>query len=500
MLKKAYAYLRVSSEEQVTNFSLDNQQDYCLRESNRQGYELAKIYREEGVSAKTLNRPELLQMLEACRINQKEISAIFIYKIDRISRDTYDFLAIKRRLAQYGIRIISVTEPVEDSPTGEFLETLLAASAKLDNATKSLRTKDGLRKRLEAGYPNGKSPVGYINTTCDEKQVVDPDPEQFELVKKAWEEMDLGIYTLETIVPVMQKLGIKIRYGGRKIPITRSQQTHRIFRDKFYAGFVISKQYVIDKVGKHIPMISESLFYHVQAILDGRSHTSGIKYHRQNEDFPLRSDAICGKCNSLMTAAWCKGRSSRYPYYYCSACRPAKSLLKKDFEKEFLSFMQLTKPKKELVALFSAMVREKWEKRYSHLTESQKKVDGDLEALHEVRKRLGQKHLQGIYSDEMFQEQLQLIEDQILVKKTIKSEAILQEVDIDILVNFMNNFLWNIDKAWAGGTIEERKLLTGSIYPKKIIYGYPGFRTTQLGRSFKLIKQFEDTPPSLWVA
>ena len=47
----------------------------------------------------------------------------------------------------------------------------------------------------------------------------------------------------------------------------------------------------------------------------------------------------------------------------------------------------------------------------------------------------------------MFQEQLQLIEDQILVKKTIKSEAKLQEIDIDILVNFMNSFLWNIDKA-----------------------------------------------------
>lgn len=85
-------------------------------------------------------------------------------------------------------------------------------------------------------------------------------------------------------------------------------------------------------------------------------------------------------------------------------------------------------------------------RRYSHLANKQKDIDQELEALYEVRKRLGQKHLQGIYSDEMFQEQLQLIEDQILVKKTIKSEAKFQEIDIDILVNFMNNFLWNVDK------------------------------------------------------
>src|SRR5581483_3949817 len=114
MNKKAYVYLRVSSEEQVSNFSLDNQQDYCLREAGRQEYEIIKVYREEGVSAKTLNRPQLLQLLEDCRKNQKTVSAIFIYKIDRISRDTYDFLVIKRKLAEYGIRIISVTEPVED--------------------------------------------------------------------------------------------------------------------------------------------------------------------------------------------------------------------------------------------------------------------------------------------------------------------------------------------------------------------------------------------------
>jgi DNA invertase Pin-like site-specific DNA recombinase len=317
MIKSAYAYLRVSSEEQVTNYSLDNQYDYCKREAERQGYELITIYREEGASAKTTDRPELLRLLEDCRTNQKQISAVFIYKIDRISRDTYDFLAIKRKLAQYGIRIISVTEPVEDTPTGEFLETLLAASAKLDNATKSIRSLDGMLKRLEAGMANGKATVGYLNVTRDEKQVIDPDPEQFEKVKKAWEEMDTGIYTLESIIPVMQKLDIKIRYGSRLLPITKSQQTQRIFRDKFYAGYVVSKKFGIDKKGNHTAMIDEDLFYRVQAILDGRSRTAGLKYQRNNPDFPLRGHVICATCRKLMTGANTRKKRGDYPYYYC---------------------------------------------------------------------------------------------------------------------------------------------------------------------------------------
>ncbi len=501
MLKKAYAYLRVSSEEQVTNFSLDNQKDYCVREAERQGYELVKIYREEGVSAKTLNRPELIKLLEDCRINKKIISAVFIYKIDRISRDTFDFLAIRRKLAEYGIRIVSVTEPVEDNPTGEFLETLLAASAKLDNATKSQRTYDGMRRRLEAGWANGKAPVGYINITKNEKQIIEPDPKQFELVKKSWKEMASGIYTLDSIVPIMNKFGIKINYKGKKIPITRNQQTQRIFRDKFYAGYVVSKKFNIDKPGNHQPMIDEDTFYKVQAILDGRSRTAIIKYNRQNPLFPLRGQVLCGKCNELLTGAVTRKKNGlTFPYYYCiSGKHYSPAISKEKFETEYLEFVNKVEPKKELVNLFTELVREKWQTRYSHLSTQQKSIEKDLENLHEVRRKLGQKHLQGVYSDEMFQEQLQIIEDQILVKKTIKSEAKLQEVDIDILINFMNSFLWNVSKAWQEGTLEERKLLTGSIYPEKLIYEYPGFRTTKLGCSFGLIEQFGGTHPSLWV-
>jgi len=356
-----------------------------------------------------------------------------------------------------------------------------------------------MRKRLESGWANGKATVGYLNVTESEKQIIIPDIDQFENVKKAWQEMDTGVYTLDSIIPIMQKLNIRIKYKNRLLPITRSQQTQRIFRDKFYAGYVVSKKFGVDKIGNHVPMVDEDLFYRLQGILDGRSRTSGIKYQRQNPLFPLRGQVLCGKCGKLLTAGVTRKKNGlTFPYYYCSSGEHYSPTINKEkFEIEYLQFMSKAEPKKELVALFSEMIREKWESRYSHLTNQQKTIDQEIEDLHEVRRKLGQKHLQGIYSDEMFQEQLQMIEDQILVKKTIKSEAKLQEIDIDILVNFMNSFLWNIDKAWQVGTLEERKLLTGSIYPEKITYQYPGFRTTRLGCSFNLFKQFEGANPAM---
>ena len=498
MTKKAYVYIRVSSEEQVANYSLENQEEYCRKEAERRDYEVVKLYKEEGVSAKNINRPQLLLLLEDCRKNKNIISAVFIYKIDRISRDTFDYLAIKKRLADYGVRIISVTEPTEETPTGEFLETLLAASAKLDNATKGLRSRDGMRKRLESGWANGKADAGYINVTKNEKQIIDPDPEQFDLVKKAWNEMTTGVYSLEAIADYMNKLGIVIKIGERRNPITK-QHAQRLFRNKFYCGYVVSKEFGIDKIGNHEPMISEETFYRVQSIIDKRSFTGGIKYTKLNENFPLRGHILCGACGQKMTASFSRGRGGRYPYYFCLNKKCTGSIPKDKFELLFLEKIKEIQPKKEFATLFTEMVEEKWQVRYSHLVDNQKKYDRDLEALYTVRKRIVEKNLKGIYSDEVFKEQMDLIEDRIIVNKSNNNEAHLQKIDIKIIAKFMDNFLWNLDKAWAEGSLNQRKLLTGSIFPENLIFDNGKFRTPKLSQCFETIKQFSTTPVASWV-
>src|SRR5487761_178457 len=106
--KNALIYIRVSSEEQVENFSLDTQQEICRKEALHRGYKVLEVFREEGKSAKTITgRPELMKLLEFCRRNRKNIDAVFVYRIDRLSRQTSDYLAIRKRLADYNISIIS---------------------------------------------------------------------------------------------------------------------------------------------------------------------------------------------------------------------------------------------------------------------------------------------------------------------------------------------------------------------------------------------------------
>src|SRR4029078_7919590 len=87
--KRAIIYLRVSTEEQVDNFSLETQEDICRKEATKRGYEIIEVFREEGRSAKTISgRPVLISLLEYSRKNKNKFQAVFVYRLDRVSRQT----------------------------------------------------------------------------------------------------------------------------------------------------------------------------------------------------------------------------------------------------------------------------------------------------------------------------------------------------------------------------------------------------------------------------
>src|SRR5579859_7805315 len=75
-------------------------------------------------------------------------------------------------------------------------------------------------------------------------------------------------------------------------------------------------------------MITEETFYRVQAILDGRNFNTPVvlaKRTYNNPDFPLRRIVRCGRCGQSFTAAWSKGKTLTYGYYFCIKRCGAKS-------------------------------------------------------------------------------------------------------------------------------------------------------------------------------
>jgi site-specific DNA recombinase len=303
--KKAVIYIRVSSEEQVENFSLKTQEEICRRDAKYKGYEVVEVFKEEGKSAKTiLGRPELLRMLSYCRKNKKEVKGVFVYRLDRMSRQTEDYLALRKRFYAMGIALISASEPTGNTPTEKLLETVLASFAQHDNDVRSERTKNGMRARFLMGLVTNHVPLGYIN----QAGYATKDPKTFELYKKAWDLMATGTKSLREMKDLMQSWGLSV---------AGAQTVHHMFRNKFYIGILTSKNYPEEVKGQHTPMITKEQFYKVQAILEGRN-TNPIKmpkYTRDNSDFPLRRMVSCSKCGTPFTGAWSKFH--KYAYYFC---------------------------------------------------------------------------------------------------------------------------------------------------------------------------------------
>jgi len=148
---QAVIYCRVSTKEQVDNLSLPTQRRECESYCRREGWEVARVFVEQGESAKTADRTELKRLLAFCREHRKRVGVVVVYNLSRFSRNTADHHALRAVLGGLGVVLKSATEPLDDSPTGRFMETIFSAVAQLDNDVKAERTRAGMRAALDLG-------------------------------------------------------------------------------------------------------------------------------------------------------------------------------------------------------------------------------------------------------------------------------------------------------------------------------------------------------------
>ncbi len=93
----AVIYVRVSTKEQTENLSLSTQLKAC-EEYVRQGVEVLARFREEGESAKTIDRTELQKLLQFCRNNKGAVQFVVVFNLTRFARDKYDHFALRAHL------------------------------------------------------------------------------------------------------------------------------------------------------------------------------------------------------------------------------------------------------------------------------------------------------------------------------------------------------------------------------------------------------------------
>ncbi len=486
-------YLRVSSEEQIANFSIATQEDICRREAERKGYIVDKVFIEEGKSAKSMDgRPQLEELLEYCRIHHNDIAAVIVYKIDRMSRNTMDYLHIRQILVKSGVVIISATEPTGASPTEKLLETMLAGFGELDNATRGERARNGLRKRFLSGLAPSSVPLGYTHFTKDNRRLIIKDPELFDKIKQSWELMATGTKSLSEISKFMNDLGVRVSWKKQKREIDK-QYASKLFRNTFYMGILPSRKYKEKILGIHEPMITEELFYRVQAVIDGRSTQVMVNRHnRDNEDLPLRGIAVCSKCGRPYTGGRSKGHmGQRYYYYWCPSGCEKSVIASEKLHNQLIERLREITPSPETLAWFKLKLHASYDKRLKMLEDRHKQAN---QRIHELKTRynaLVEKNLSGLYSDEIFKDQSKKIEEELAVAHLVKSEDKMTKYNIEEIMDFTVAMLEDLGKAFTLSNLAQKRVLLGSIYDEKLQIENKLIRTLVLSPLFQLIHDFD---------
>ena len=245
-----------------------------LNYAKSKDYTEFEYYIDGGYSGKDLNRPAIQKLIEDCK-NHK-IDAVFVFKLDRISRSQRDTLyLIEEVFNKYDVSFISMRENFDTStPFGKAMIGVLSVFAQLERETILERTRIGLKKRAEAGLWRGGGKIPFPYRYDRNTGTLIPIPEQVELLHKM-----ISLYIS----------GKSFNAIGDIVGMDESLVETRILSIT-NTGKVPYKDEVYD--GKHEAVVSDELYEEILRVNKVRSHE---KYERH---YLLSGKVYCGHCGA----------------------------------------------------------------------------------------------------------------------------------------------------------------------------------------------------------
>ena len=326
--KRAVSYIRVSTREQAQRggseegFSLPAQREANKRKAQSMGALVVKEFADRGESARSANRPELQKMLAYLK-EDGGIDYVIVHKLDRLARNRADDVEINRAFEEAGVRLVSTSENIDQTPGGMLLHGIMSSIAEFYSRNLANEVIKGMGEKARNGGTLGKAPLGYVNVRGRDEhgreiRTVELDEERAPLLRLAFSEYATGNWTVSQLADHLNTLGLSIPPTPRRCakPITTTR-LHKILRHPYYKG-TISFQGV-EYVGAHEPLVDEETWSHVQAMLD--SHRYGERQRIHNHF--LKSTVVCGQCGARLSVQNAKNsKGTIYPYFVCARrCR-----------------------------------------------------------------------------------------------------------------------------------------------------------------------------------
>jgi len=122
---KAAIYAQVSSDSQDVALSISAQLRALREYAVKHGYQIVREFVDEAESGRTAARPAFKEMIALAKTKHSPFEAILVWKLNRFARNRVDSVTYKKLLRDRGIKIISINEPLDDTPSGHLLEGVI---------------------------------------------------------------------------------------------------------------------------------------------------------------------------------------------------------------------------------------------------------------------------------------------------------------------------------------------------------------------------------------
>ena len=276
-----------------------------------------------GASARSADRPGLQALL--ARLRDKSlppVSYVIVHKLDRLVRNRADDVELLLAIRAAGAQLVSVTENIDESPSGMLVHGIMASIAEFYSHNLSTEAKKGIAEKAKRGGSIGYAPTGYRNTTTrmagngagggHEVKSVEIDPARGPHIAWAFEHYADGNISLSDLVSELAARGLTSRdsraSGG---PLQRSS-VHRILSNPYYVGRVRHRG--MEYPGQHEPLVDEATFNRVQEMLADRKKAGDRSWRLTHY---LKGLVFCARCGSRLGYSRNTGRGGSYEYFFC---------------------------------------------------------------------------------------------------------------------------------------------------------------------------------------
>jgi site-specific DNA recombinase len=263
--KRVAIYARVSTREQAEHgYSLQAQVDELRKYCDKNNYRAVRVYKDGGYSGSTLDRPMLQKMLD--HIMEKEFEMVLLWKFDRLSRKTRDFLELIEYFKMNGVGLVSMTEMLDASTShGMMMLTVSISFAQMERETIAERCKLGLYARARTGkWRGGSCPYGYRYNKMTGLLVIFE--EEAAIIRRIYDEY-IKYKSLSRVRNIMNETSVYKR--GKR---WHSQQVLRLLTRPIYYGIYQYKDLV--RTIDQYKIIDEDKFKKAQKIKEKNRRVS----------------------------------------------------------------------------------------------------------------------------------------------------------------------------------------------------------------------------------